>query len=71
MPFPEWSFEICKEPYPHFRALKGHIKWAHKTKPNNFFLILCEIMNKIKYTIARHTNSEEYFKVKTNLEWKI
>jgi hypothetical protein len=25
MPFPEWSCDICKEPYPHSRALKGHI----------------------------------------------
>ena len=70
MPFPEWSCEICKEPYPHSRALKGHIKWVHKTKPNHFF-ILCEIMYKTKYTLARHTNSEEYLKVKTKLEWKI
>ena len=46
MPFPEWSCEICKEPYPHSRALKGHIKWVHKTKQNNFFFILCKIMYK-------------------------
>ena len=28
-------------------------------------------MYKTKYTLARHTNSEEYLKVKTKLEWKI
>ena len=66
MPFPEWCCEICKEPYPHSRALKGHIK-QNKT----IFLLLCEIVNKTKYTIARHTNSEEYLEVKTKLEWKI
>ena len=38
------------------------------TKP---FFILCEIMYEIKYTVSRHTNSEEYLKVKTKLEWKI
>ena len=26
MPVPDWSCEICKEPYPHSRAIKGHIK---------------------------------------------
>ena len=40
----------------------------NNTKP---FFILCEIMYEIKYTLARHTNSEEYLKVKTKLEWKI
>ena len=70
MPIPEWSCEICKEPYPHSRALKGHIKRFHKTKLF-FFGILCEIMYKTKYTLARHTDSEEYLKVKTKLELKI
>ena len=65
MPFPEWSCEICKESYPHSRALKGHIKWVHKTKPSNLIFYLCEIMYKTKYTLARHTNSEEYLKAKT------
>ena len=36
MPFQEWSYEICKESYPHSRALKGHIKGFHKTKHNHF-----------------------------------
>ena len=30
MPFLEWSCDICKEPYPHSRALKGHIKLVHE-----------------------------------------
>ena len=71
LPFPEWSCEISKEPYPHSRALKGHIKWVHKTKTNNVFCMLGETMYKTKYTLARHTNSEEYLKVKTKLKWKI
>ena len=70
MSFPEWSCEICKAPYTNLRALKGHIKGVHKTKQNHW-LILCEIMFKPKYTLARHTNSEEYLKVKAKLEWKI
>ena len=37
MPFPEWSCEISKEPYPQSRAPKGHIKWVHKPKPIYFF----------------------------------
>ena len=37
MPFPEWSCEICKEPYPHSRDLKGHIKLVHKTKQNHIY----------------------------------
>ena len=45
-----WRCDICKVPYPHSRALKGHIKWVNKTKPIIFF-ILCEIMYK--------TNSEK------------
>ena len=28
-------------------------------------------MYKTKYTLARHTNSEEYLKVKTKLKWNI
>ena len=28
-------------------------------------------MYKTKYTLARHTNSKEYLKVKTKLKWKI
>ena len=36
MPFSEWSCDICKEPYPHSRALKVHIKWVNKTKQNHF-----------------------------------
>ena len=40
MPFPEWSCEICKEPYPHSRALKGHIEWVHKTKQNHLFYFM-------------------------------
>ena len=70
IPFQEWSYEICKKSYPHSRALKGHIKWFHKTKPNHFFKILFEIMYKTKYNLARHTNSEEYIKVKTKSDVK-
>ena len=71
MPVPEWSCEICKEPYPHSRALKGHIKWFHKTKQKKTFFIPCEMMYKTKNTLGRHTNSEESLKVKTKHEWKI
>ena len=39
-------------------------------KQNHFFF-RCEISYKTKYTLARHTNSEKYLKVKTKLEWKI
>ena len=28
-------------------------------------------MYETQYTLARHTNSEEYLKVKTKLKWKI
>ena len=28
-------------------------------------------MSKTKYILAKHTNSEEYLKGKTKLEWKI
>jgi hypothetical protein len=68
MAFPEWSCEICKEPYPHSRALKRHIKWVYKEK---HFFIICEKSYNTKYTIARHTNSEKYLKGNTKLEWKI
>ena len=48
MPFPEWSCEICKEPYPHSRALKGHIKWIHKAKLTIFFYSMWNnVQNKI------------------------
>ena len=44
-----WRCEIFKEPYPHPRALKGHIKWVHKTKPSNIFLFYFgnNVQNKI------------------------
>ena len=70
MPLPDWSCETCKEPYPNSRALKGHIKWVHKTKLGRFFFMLCEIMYNTKYTLARNANREEYLKVKTKLELK-
>ena len=46
--------------------------WSGFIKQNQtIFFILCEIMYKTKYTLARHTNSEEYLKVKTKFKLKI
>ena len=52
MPFPEWSCKICKEPYSHSRAFKGHIKWVHKSQPNPFYSMWNAVQHKIYITKA-------------------